>query len=80
MEFNKCLGASAAAAEGRTEGGDDDINNADSSVVHEELDLVQMYLTCLPERYMKAKFTGTAYLMCLLLLKLYKVRDFSANA
>lgn len=80
MEFNKCLGASSAAEEGRTEGGDDDINNAGSSVAHEELDLVQMYLTFLPERYMKAKFTGTAYSMCWLLLKLYKVRDFSANA
>uniref|UniRef100_A0A493T478 Rho guanine nucleotide exchange factor 4 n=1 Tax=Anas platyrhynchos platyrhynchos TaxID=8840 RepID=A0A493T478_ANAPP len=72
MEFNRCLGASAAAEEGRTEGGDDDINNAGSSVAHEELDLVQMYLTFLPERYMKAKFTGTAYSMCWLLLKLYK--------
>lgn len=80
MEFNRCLGASAAAEEGRTEGGDDDTNNAGSSVAHEELDLVQMYLTFLPERYMKAKFTGTAYSMCWLLLKLYKVRDFSANA
>lgn len=37
--------------------GEDDINNAGSSVVHEELDLVQMYLTCLPERYMKAKYS-----------------------
>ncbi|XP_032048910.1 rho guanine nucleotide exchange factor 4 isoform X1 [Aythya fuligula] len=72
MEFNRCLGASAAAEEGRTEGGDDNINNAGSSVAHEELDLVQMYLTFLPERYMKAKFTGTAYSMCWLLLKLYK--------
>uniref|UniRef100_A0A8B9TG71 Rho guanine nucleotide exchange factor 4 n=1 Tax=Anas platyrhynchos TaxID=8839 RepID=A0A8B9TG71_ANAPL len=72
MEFNRCLGASAAAEEGRTEGGDDDTNNAGSSVAHEELDLVQMYLTFLPERYMKAKFTGTAYSMCWLLLKLYK--------
>ncbi|KAM9614026.1 rho guanine nucleotide exchange factor 4 isoform 2-T2 [Morphnus guianensis] len=72
MEFNRCLGASAEEEKGRQEGGEDDINNAGSSVVHEELDLVQMYLTCLPERYMKAKFTLTAYLTCWLLLKLCK--------
>jgi len=79
MEFNRCLGASAEEKNGRQEGRENDINNAASSVVHEELDLVQMYLTCLPERYMKAKFTLTAYLTCWLLLKLCKVRNFSTN-
>ncbi|XP_065495904.1 rho guanine nucleotide exchange factor 4 [Caloenas nicobarica] len=72
MEFNRCLGASAEEEKGRQEGGQDDINNAGSSAVHEELDLVQMYLTRLPERYMKAKFTLTAYRTCWLLLKLCK--------
>ncbi|XP_054062824.1 rho guanine nucleotide exchange factor 4 [Rissa tridactyla] len=72
MEFNRCSGASAEEDKGRQEGGEDDINSAGSSVAHEELDLVQMYLTCLPERCMKAKFTLTAYLTCWLLLKLCK--------
>lgn len=79
MEFNRCLGASAEEEKGRQEGGEDDINNAGGSVVHEELDLVQMYLTSLPERYMKAKLTLTAYLTCWLLLKLCKVRSCSTN-
>lgn len=79
MEFNRCLGASAEEEKGRQEGGEDYINNAGSSVVPEELDSVQMYLTCLPERYMKMKFTLTAYLTCWLLLKLCKVRNFSTN-
>ncbi|KAF4799052.1 hypothetical protein TURU_058440 [Turdus rufiventris] len=72
MEFNRCLGASAEEEKGRQEGGEEDINNAGSSAVHEELDLEQMYLTCLPEQYMKVKFTQTAYLTCWLLLKLCK--------
>ncbi|XP_037262030.1 rho guanine nucleotide exchange factor 4 isoform X1 [Falco rusticolus] len=72
MEFNRCLGASAEEEKGRQEGGEDDINNAGSSVVHEQPDLAQMYLTCLSERYMKAKFTLTAYLTYWLLLKLCK--------
>ncbi|KAM6389762.1 rho guanine nucleotide exchange factor 4 isoform 3-T3 [Pluvialis apricaria] len=72
MEFNRCLGASAEEEKERPEGGEDDINSAGSSVAREELDLVQMYLTCLPERYMKAKFTLAAYLTCWLLLKLCK--------
>ncbi|XP_015492958.2 rho guanine nucleotide exchange factor 4 isoform X1 [Parus major] len=72
MEFNRCLGASAEEEKGRQEGGEEDTNNAGSSAVHEELDLVQMYLTCLPEQYMKVKFTQTAYLTCWLLLKLCK--------
>ncbi|KAM6063378.1 rho guanine nucleotide exchange factor 4 isoform 2-T2 [Chlamydotis macqueenii] len=72
MEFSRCLGASAEEEKGRQEGGEDDINNASSSVVCEELNSVQMYLTCLRERYMKAEFTLTAYLTCWLLLKLCK--------
>lgn len=79
MEFNRCLGASTEEEKGRQEGGEDHSNNASSNAVHEELDLVQMYLTCLPERYMKAKFTLTAYRTCWLLLKLCKVRNFSTN-
>jgi len=73
MEFNRCLGAEDE--ERRQEGGRDDID----SIGNEELDLVQMYLTFLPERYVKAKFTLAVYLMCWLLLELCKVRDFSAN-
>ncbi|KAK2514396.1 hypothetical protein Q9233_014973 [Columba guinea] len=72
MEFKRCLGASTEQEKGRQEGGEDHSNNASSNAVHEELDLVQMYLTCLPERYMKAKFTLTAYRTCWLLLKLCK--------
>ncbi|XP_065604005.1 rho guanine nucleotide exchange factor 4 [Cyrtonyx montezumae] len=68
MEFNRCLGAEDE--EGRREGGED--NNVDSSIGHEELDLIQTYLNVLPERYMKAKFTLAAYLVCWLLLKLYE--------
>lgn len=79
MEFNRCLGASAEEEKGRQEGGEEDINNAGSSAAHEELDWVQMYLTCLPEQYMKVKFTLTAYLTCWLLLKLCKVRSFSTS-
>lgn len=73
------MGASAEEEKGGQEGGEEDINNAGSSVVHEELDLVQMYLICLPEQYMKVKFTLAAYLTCWLLLKLCKVRNFSTS-
>lgn len=73
------MGASAEEEKGRQEGREEDINNAGSSVVHEEPDLVQMYLTCLPEQYMKVKFTLAAYLTCWLLLKLCKVRNFSTS-
>lgn len=79
MEFNRCLGASAEEEKGRQEGGEEDINNAGSSAVHEELDLGQMYLTCLPEQYMRVKLTQTVYLICWLLLKLCKVRNFSTS-
>uniref|UniRef100_A0A669QV87 Rho guanine nucleotide exchange factor 4 n=1 Tax=Phasianus colchicus TaxID=9054 RepID=A0A669QV87_PHACC len=70
MELNRCLGAEDE--ERRREGGRDDISNVGSSTGSEELDLVQMYLTFLPERYVKAKFTLAAYLMCWLLLELCK--------
>lgn len=73
------MGASATEEKGRQEGGEEDTNNAGSSVVHEELDLVQMYLICLPKQYMKVKFTLAAYLTCWLLLKLCKVRNFSTS-
>lgn len=73
------MGASAEEEKGRQEGGEEDINYAGSSAVHEELDLEQMYLACLPEQYMKVKFTQIAYLTCWLLLKLCKVRHFSTS-
>lgn len=79
MEFKRCLGASAGEEKGRQEAGEEDINNAGSSAVHEELDLGQTYLPCLPEHYMKLKFTQTAYLTYWLLLKLCKVRNFSTS-
>nr|XP_026651592.1 rho guanine nucleotide exchange factor 4 isoform X1 [Zonotrichia albicollis] len=72
MEFSRCLGAPAEEEEGRQEGGEEDINNAGSCAVHEELDLGQMYLTCLPEQYMRVKLTQTVYLICWLLLELCK--------
>ncbi|XP_052470349.1 uncharacterized protein LOC128027065 isoform X2 [Carassius gibelio] len=34
------------------------------------LDEVQMHLACLPERYMRAKFSLSAYILCLTLVKL----------
>lgn len=73
------MGASAEEQKGRQEAGEEDINNAGSSAAHEELDLGQMYLTCLPEHYLKVKSTQTAYLTCWLLLKLCKVRNFSTS-
>lgn len=79
MDFNRCLGASAEEDKGRQEAGEEDINNAGSSAVHGELDLGQMYLTCLPEHYKKVKFTQPPYLICWLLLKLCKVRNFSTS-
>lgn len=79
MELNRCLSASAEEEEGRREGGEDDINNAGNSIVHEDLDLLLLYFTCLHGRYLKAQVTLAAYLMCWLLLKLCKVRNFSTN-
>lgn len=79
MEFNRCLGASAEEEKGRQEGGEENINNAGSCAVHEELDLGQMYLTCLSEQYVRVKLTHTVYLICWLLLELCKVRNFSTS-
>lgn len=73
------MGASAEEEKGKQEGGEEDINNAGSHAVHEELDLGQMYLTCLPEQYMRVKHTQTVYLICWLLLKLCKVRNVSTS-
>ncbi|KAF7254257.1 Protein HIR1 [Varanus komodoensis] len=67
MEFNKLL--SAAGGHQRRQ---EEVGSSNDADVREDLDFVQMYLTCLPERYMKAKFTLTAYLACWLILKLCK--------
>ncbi|XP_062988517.1 LOW QUALITY PROTEIN: rho guanine nucleotide exchange factor 4 [Elgaria multicarinata webbii] len=67
MELNKFLSASGGHPRRQEEAG-----SSDEAGVSEDLDFVQMYLTCLPERYMKAKFTLTAYLACWLILKLCK--------
>ncbi|CAM5139058.1 unnamed protein product [Eretmochelys imbricata] len=71
MELNRCPSASVEEDQ-RQEDGEDATADAGNRVVSEELDLVQMYLTCLPDTYMKAKFTLTAYLACWLVLKLCK--------
>ncbi|XP_030431241.1 LOW QUALITY PROTEIN: uncharacterized protein LOC115657476 [Gopherus evgoodei] len=71
MELNRC--PSASIEEDQRQGdGEDATADAGNRIVSEELDLVQMYLTCLPDTYMKAKFTLTAYLACWLVLKLCK--------
>jgi len=38
------------------------------------LDEVQMHLACLPERYMRAKFSLSAYIFCWTVVKLCQVR------
>lgn len=43
-----------------------------------DLDEMQMHLTCLPERYMRAKFTLSAYILCWTVLKLCQVRGMFA--
>lgn len=40
------------------------------------LDEVQMHLACLPERYMRAKFSLSAYIFCWTVVKLCQVRDY----
>ncbi|XP_042313249.1 rho guanine nucleotide exchange factor 4 isoform X1 [Sceloporus undulatus] len=70
MEFNKFLGASGGHRR-RQEEAPAGAGSSDAEV-RDDLDCVQMYLTCLPERYMKAKFTLTAYLACWLILILCK--------
>ncbi|XP_053162431.1 LOW QUALITY PROTEIN: uncharacterized protein LOC128349701 [Hemicordylus capensis] len=71
MEFNRFPSASGEENQERQE---EACAGADSSGsgMSNELDVVQMYLTCLPERYMQAKFTLTAYLASWLILKLCK--------
>ncbi|XP_060098664.1 uncharacterized protein LOC132574320 [Heteronotia binoei] len=71
MELNRLLSMSGEENQRRQE---EACTGAGSSRagVSGELDFVQMYLTCLPENYMKAKFTLTAYLACWLILKLCK--------
>lgn len=73
MEFNKFLNASGGHQR-RQEEAFAGAGNSEARV-DDDVDFVQMYLSCLPERYMKAKFTLTAYLVCWLILKLCKVRD-----
>lgn len=74
MELNRFLSVSEEENQRRPE---EACAGAGSSRagISSELDFVQMYLTCIPESYMKAKFTLTAYLACWLILKLCKVRD-----
>ncbi|XP_020658732.3 rho guanine nucleotide exchange factor 4 isoform X1 [Pogona vitticeps] len=77
MELNnKLMGASGGHPRGQEEEEEEDARPGasgwDAGVRSNDLDCVQMYLTCLPERYMKAKFTLTAYFMCWLILKLCK--------
>ncbi|KAG9343604.1 hypothetical protein JZ751_013774 [Albula glossodonta] len=59
---------SASPAEERSDFG----GNGEGNNIHLEggLDEVQMHLTCLPERYMRAKFTLSAYIICWTVLKL----------
>ncbi|XP_028586481.2 LOW QUALITY PROTEIN: rho guanine nucleotide exchange factor 4 [Podarcis muralis] len=71
MEFNKLLSASGGPNQRREEEARASAGGTDAGV-SDDLDFVQMYLTCLPERYMEAKFTLTAYLACWLILKLCK--------
>lgn len=49
-------------------------NGATGDVGAGGLEEVQLHLTCLPERYMMAKFTLSAYMLCWAALKLYQVR------
>ncbi|XP_006125265.2 LOW QUALITY PROTEIN: uncharacterized protein LOC102450331 [Pelodiscus sinensis] len=72
MELNRFSSASVEEDQSLQEDGEDATAAAGNGIASEELDLVQMYLTCLPDRYMKAKFTLTAYLACWLVLKLCK--------
>ncbi|CAI5775262.1 Hypothetical predicted protein [Podarcis lilfordi] len=71
MEFNKLLSASGGPNQRREEEARASAGGTDAGV-SDDLDFAQMYLTCLPERYMEAKFTLTAYLACWLILKLCK--------
>lgn len=43
------------------------------------LDEVQMHLACLPERYMRAKFSLSAYIFCWTVVKLCQVRVLMSN-
>ncbi|XP_060624146.2 rho guanine nucleotide exchange factor 4 isoform X1 [Anolis sagrei] len=71
MEVNKFLGAPGGHRRRQEEDCTAGAGSRDAEA-SDDLDYVQMYLTCLPERYMKAKFTLTAYLACWLILKLCK--------
>ncbi|XP_008104692.2 LOW QUALITY PROTEIN: rho guanine nucleotide exchange factor 4 [Anolis carolinensis] len=71
MELNKFLGAPGGQRRRQEEACAAGAGSRDAEA-SDDLDYVQMYLTCLPERYMKAKFTLTAYLACWLILKLCK--------
>lgn len=71
MDSNNVSSKSAEDICDSTAGGEqnnDNINPAGG------LDEVQMYLTCLPERYMRAKFALSAYILCWAVLKLCQVR------
>ncbi|XP_028920016.2 rho guanine nucleotide exchange factor 4 isoform X1 [Ornithorhynchus anatinus] len=69
MECNSSPGDSEEDL-GRTEADDASVNI--QGVTQQELDFVQLYLTRLPDQYLKAKFTLSAYLACWLILKLCK--------
>ncbi|KAM6443194.1 rho guanine nucleotide exchange factor 4 isoform 3-T3 [Liasis olivaceus] len=77
MEFNKFLSASGGHQR-RQEEACAGAGSSDAGVV-DDVDFVQMYLSCLPERYMKAKFTLAAYLACWLILKLCKASEPADN-
>ncbi|XP_041127428.1 uncharacterized protein LOC121327429 isoform X2 [Polyodon spathula] len=49
--------------------------DSEDNAFQEDFDLVQMHLTCLPERYMHAKFTLSAYLLCWMILQLCKATE-----
>ncbi|XP_005991256.3 uncharacterized protein ARHGEF4 isoform X2 [Latimeria chalumnae] len=79
METNSCLVPcpDRIPLEGDN-GRDGDPGNEDVS--REHLDLVQLYLTCLPDRYMKAKFSLSAYLLCWAVLCICKRARQSRNS
>ncbi|XP_076838207.1 uncharacterized protein LOC143483270 [Brachyhypopomus gauderio] len=53
---------------------DDSENSPDTGRSESGLDEVQMHLACLPERYMNAKFSLSAYIFCWTVLKLCQRR------
>ncbi|KAG7457151.1 hypothetical protein MATL_G00243520 [Megalops atlanticus] len=64
---NNNVRSTSTVAEGTDPNADGEVN---SHYLEGGLDEVQMHLTCLPERYMRAKFTLSAYILCWTILKL----------